>query len=66
MSRLKQLVGWLLGEPVLVSVAVSLIVTAAARFGLNLTADQVLAVSAAVASALGIVTRQLVAPTQAP
>lgn len=63
MLRLKQLVGWLFGEPVLVSVATSLIVTTAAKFGLRLTADQVLAVFAIVASALGLTARQFVQPT---
>lgn len=52
-------------EPVLVMVAVQAFVALAVSFGLHLSADQTAAIMAAVAAALGLVTRQRVSPVVA-
>lgn len=44
------------------SAVVSVLVTAGAKFGLALNADQVLAVFSAIAAVLGVTVRQLVTP----
>lgn len=62
MTLIKAVLSRLAAEPVLVSAVVSVLVTAGAKFGLALNADQVLAVFSAIAAVLGVTVRQLVAP----
>jgi hypothetical protein len=63
MAPIRSLIAALRAEPVLLSALATVLVTIAARFGLDLTTDQVLAVFAALASATGLVARSQVTPT---
>jgi hypothetical protein len=51
-------------EPVLIGAAVRAVILAAVSLGLDLTAEQVAAVMAAVEGVLALVTRALVTPNQ--
>jgi hypothetical protein len=60
---LRSLIAYLRSEPVLVSQLLAIAVSGAARFGFDLTIDQLSVVAAVVASVLGVGARQLVIPT---
>lgn len=62
MAQIRAVLSRLLDEPVLLSMAATALVTVAARYGLSLTVDQVLAVFAALATVFGLGARAVVTP----
>lgn len=63
MALIRALLSRLAAEPALTAAVASIFVAGAARFGFDLSADQIATVLAALAGGVGLVVRQLVTPT---
>lgn len=65
MALIRALLSRLAAEPALTAAVASILVAGTARFGFDLSVDQITAVLAALAGVVGVAVRQLVTPTRA-
>lgn len=63
MALIRALLSRLGAEPALTAAVASILVAGAARFGFDLSVDQITAVLAALAGVVGLAVRQFVTPT---